>query len=85
MGTKKARPQGGKKGPTPIYAGHYGTIEDMVVNTITDSDGMVTVVAEDGDGFYLTTEVWIGKKMADPNRTSTRRYASMDEAIVASM
>ena len=84
MGTKKAKakPTAKKGAAKPAYSGHCATISDMVSESVIDGEN-VTIVAEDGDGFYLTTEAWLDRKFADPNRTSTKRYESVDDAIAA--
>ncbi len=50
----------------------FGTAQDMVIQPIVEG-GKDFFLAIDDQGLYLTTQHYIGKKMADPNRYSSAR------------
>ena len=70
-----------KKKPTEIWAGHYATLSEMVEKELEDG----TIIAKDKGGFYLTTKLWLNKKMADPNRSSNIRFTSIESAEMAAV
>lgn len=67
-----------KKGPREVWAGHYATVSAMVKEELPDG----ALIAEDGAGYYLTTKVWLDKNMADPNRSSLKRFDSVEAAKI---
>jgi len=50
----------------------FGTAQDMVIQPIAEN-GRNFFLAIDDQGLYLTTQNYIGKKVADPNRYSSVR------------
>ena len=68
-----------KNEPREVWSGHYATISKMVIKKLEDG----TIIAQDGSGIYLTSSIWLDKKMADPNRSGNVRFTSIESAEMA--
>ena len=69
-----------KKQDIAIWEGHYGTKNEMVIKELENGQ----IVAQDGNGHYLTSKTWVGNNLLDPNRVYNRQVVeiSTNEDVV---